>query len=128
MTTSEYAQIVLDVKKGTSVSGTFDEASACEAAQIISGAFTYSLYEALWVTAIDIEAVTLHLESLYDSGNHFGLIYFIFILANAVDLIIPLQFSEMSANDALVPVLSSAIIEDWLEYDATSEVVVSEDE
>jgi hypothetical protein len=34
---------------------------------------------------------------------------------------VPAQFTEMSANDTLVPALSAAFIEDWLEYDATHE-------
>jgi hypothetical protein len=42
-------------------------------------------------------------------------------LANAVDLTVPAQFTEMSANDALVPTLSAAFSEDWLEYDSTHE-------
>jgi hypothetical protein len=68
-----------------------------------------------------MDAISQHLEKLYDSGNHFGLVYFIFILANAVEFIIPFQFTEMSANDSLVPILSSAIMEDWLEYDLNCE-------
>jgi hypothetical protein len=99
----------------------FDEAAAYEVAQLLSGSFVYPLYEALWVNFFDLDTATQHLESLYDSGNHFGLVYFIYILANAVDLTVPAQFTEMSANNALVPALSAAFIEDWLEYDATHE-------
>ena len=57
--------------------------------------------------------ITEHLEAMYDSENHFGLVYFIFILSDAVNFVLPLPFSEMSANDTLVPVLSAAIIEDY---------------
>ncbi|GHV18979.1 hypothetical protein FACS18949_04200 [Clostridia bacterium] len=121
MTANEYAQFVLEVKKETSSTQEIDEVTAYEAAQLISGSFTYPLYEALWINHFDIDTATQHLENLYDSGNHFGLIYFIFILAEAVDFTVPSQFTEMSATDALVPVLAAAIIEDWLEYDSTSE-------
>jgi len=121
MTTNEYAQFILQVKKEITPPHLIDEAAAYEAAQLVSGSFTYLLYEALWMNDFDMDTITQHLESLYDRENHFGLVYFIFILANAAEFIIPVQFTEMSANDALVPVLSAAIIEDWLEYDATSE-------
>ena len=121
MTTNEYAQIILEVQKVPPSTEKIDESAAYEAAQLFSGSFTYTLYEALWENHYDMEAVTMRLESLHDSGNHFGLIYFVFILANAVDFIVPVQFSEMSANDRLVPFLSAAIIEDWLEYDADCE-------
>ena len=68
-----------------------------------------------------MNAITRHLENMYDSENHFGLVYLIFILANAVESSVPAQFTEMSANDSLVPILSAAILEDWLEYDSTCE-------
>jgi len=51
-----------------------------------------------------------------------GVVYFIFILANAVEFSMPIQFTEMSANDSLVPILSAAIIDDWLEYGETCEL------
>jgi len=121
MTTNEYAQTILEVQKETPTKGAVDETAAYEAAQLFSGSFTYTLYETLWENHYDMEAVTNRLESLHDSENHFGLIYFIFILANAVNFIVPVQFSEMSANDRLVPFLSAAIIEDWLEYHANCE-------
>jgi len=122
MTATEYAQSVLQVKTEATFPKAVDETAAYEAAQLISGSFTYLLYEALWMNFFDMDAITQHLESLYDSANHFGLVYFIFILANAIEFAVPVQFTEMSANDMLVPILSAAIIEDWLDYDATSEV------
>ena len=121
MTTTEYAQFVLQAKQEAAESPTIDEAAAVEAAHLISGSFTYLLYEALLTNFFDMDAITRHLEKLCDSANHFGLVYFIVILANAVDHPLPSQFTEMSANDNLVPVLSSAIIEDWLEYDTNCE-------
>ena len=121
MTSAEYAQTILQEKRGARIIQEKDEASAYDAAQLISGSFTSPLYETLWENFFDMDAITHHLESMYDSGNHFGLVYFIFILANAVDFSIPIQFTEMSANDSLVPILSAAIIEDWLEYDSSCE-------
>jgi hypothetical protein len=121
MTTNEYIHFVLEHKKETAASNAVNEAAARETAQLISGSFIYSLFEALWVEDFDIESITQHIESLYDSGNHFGLVYFVFMLANAADFVVPKQFTEMSATDALVPFLSAAIIEDWLEYQATCE-------
>ena len=121
MTTAEYIEFVLEVKQETTPPQTIEESAAYEVAQLISGSFTYPLYETLWVNFYDMDTITQHLENLYDSENHFGLVYFVFILANASEMTIPKQFSEMSANDALVPFLSAAIIEDWLEYDSTHE-------
>jgi len=127
MTTNEYAQLILEVQKELAALKPVDETAACEAAQLISGSFTYTLYEALWENFFDMEAITQRLENLYDGGDHCGFAYFIFILANAVDFIVPVQFSEMSANDGLVPFLSAAIIEDWLDYDASCEPTEYED-
>jgi len=121
MTTHEYIQFILDAKKETSTPKPINETAANEAAQLISGSFTYLLYETLWMNDFDIEAITFHLESLYDMEEHFGLVYFIFILANAAEFTVPAKFTEMSATDSLAPCLSAAIIEDWLEYAAASE-------
>ena len=110
MTTSEYVQTLMEVKKDVGKSMVIDEASAFEAAQLISGSFIYPLYESLGKEEFDMPRITQHLEVLYDSNNHHGLVYFIFLLANAVNLIVPIQFTEFSANDALVPFLSAAII------------------
>ena len=127
MTTNEYVQFVLEVKQETTSPQVVEETAVYEAAQLISGSFTYSLYEALWTNHFKMDIITQHLESLYDRGDHFGLVYFVFILANAMDFIIPAQFTEMSANDALIPILSAAIIEDWLEYENTYETTEYED-
>ena len=122
MTTYEYAQFILQVKKETPLPyPQLNGNTAYEAAQLISGSFIYTLCEALWTNFFDMDTITQHLESLYDSNNHFGLVYFIFILANTVECSVPAQFTEISANDTLVPILSAAVIEDWLEYTASIE-------
>ena len=125
MTTNEFAECILQVRKSQPPE-TKDEAAAYDAAQIVSGSFVYPLYGALWQNGYEMDAVTEHLETMYDSGNHLGFLYFIFILSDAVDFVLPLPFSEMSAIDAHVPILAAAIIDDWLEYDATSSVEVIE--
>jgi len=68
-----------------------------------------------------MDSISQHLESMCDNENHFGLVYFIVILAEAVDFLLPIQFAEVSANDTFIPILSAAIIDDWLEYDNTCE-------
>ncbi|MDR2712848.1 MAG: hypothetical protein LBB91_07025 [Clostridiales bacterium] len=126
MNTYEFIENILQAKKEKLGTIAVDETSAYETAQLVSGSFIYPLYGTLWQFDFDMTAITEHLEYLYDSGNHFGLIYFIFILADAAEFTLPLIFSETSAVDELVPILSAAIIEDWLDYDATSEVVETE--
>ena len=121
MTTEEYAQMILQVKGEAHQNKQVNEADIFEVAQLISGSFTYLLYESLWVNYFDMKAITQHLESLYDNEDNHGFVYFIFILANAVDFTVPAQLVEMSASDTFVPMLSAAIMEDWLEYDASSE-------
>ena len=115
MTTNEYMQILFDAQGQQDEIAEIDEVAACEVAQLVSGSFTYLLYEAVWINHIDIESVSRHIERLYESENHFGLVYFIFLLSNSVELIIPLQYSEMTANYNLVPILSAAVYEDWME-------------
>ena len=121
MTSNEYIQAILQERKETCSLKTTNESSAYEVAQLISGSFIIPLYEVLWENFFDMAIITQQLEKMHDSEDHYGLVYFTFILANAVDLTIPYQFTEMSANDSLVPILSAAIIEDWLEYDAVCE-------
>ena len=45
MTTTNFAQTILEVKKGSISSLAVDEATAYSAAQLISGSFTLSLYQ-----------------------------------------------------------------------------------
>ena len=121
MTTTDYIQTVLQIKKEEDTAHSIKESVAYEAAQLISGCFTYPLYEELWKNFYEMEGVTAHLERLYDSENHFGVIYFILMLANAVDISIPVEFAEMSARTEFVPYLSAAIIDDWLDYEGCCE-------
>jgi len=121
MNATEYVQLIFEENNDSSTPQILDEAAVCEAAQLLSGSFTYLLFEALWINFFDVRSITRHLEGLYDSKNHFGVIYFVFILADAAAFTIPSMFTRMSANEKIVPVLSAAIIEDWLDYDASSE-------
>ncbi len=116
MTTNDFIQYVFKVKNETPEQEQKDDATVFAAAQLISGSFTLSLYGELWKRCFDMDGIVNHLESLYDNGNHHGLIYFIVLLAEAAGFTLPVEFADMSAKDAIVPILSSAVIEDWLEY------------
>ena len=63
-----------------------------------------------------MDEVTEHLEMLCDTGNHFGLLYFIFMLTDAVNESLPAQFAELTTNHATAPYLASALMEDWLDF------------
>ena len=91
-----------------------DEDTANAIAQATSAGFVYELCEWLRFSDYDMDAITAHIENMYDNGNHFGVVYFIFILADSVDYELPLQFVQMITNDICIPILSGAIIEDWL--------------
>jgi len=115
MNTHGFSQYVLN-NKVQSPETPIDEAAAKEVAQLISGSLVYRLYENLIVNDYDMDAVTEHLEMLCDTQNHFGLLYFVFILCDATNEALPERFENMTANIDLVPYLSAAIIEDWLDF------------
>ena len=123
MTVTEYIQNIIEEKQEDTVSNSICEDSAYETAQLLSGTFTYQLYGALWTDFYDLEFINKHLEYLYDNDDHYGLLYFVAMLADAVSFDIPVIYAQMSANKKLVPVLSSAVIEDWLEYHETNEAM-----
>ncbi len=91
------------------------EEVAGEVSQLVSGSFAYALYEHAEQAGIETDSITQHLEELYDSANHFGLIYFIIFFADAVEFTLPKEFIAMSLKNDLAPMLSAAIIEDWLD-------------
>jgi len=93
-----------------------NETAAKELAQFISGSMVYQLYELLAANDFEMKAVKEHLETLYDTQNHFGFIYFIVLLSEAVELYLSDQFFNMATDNALVPILSAAFIEDWLDF------------
>jgi hypothetical protein len=64
----------------------------------------------------EMDEVTDHLEMLCDTENHLALLYFVFILTDAVSEALPPQFAELTSNPAAVPYLASAIVEDWLDF------------
>jgi hypothetical protein len=116
MTITEYVQNIIDENQNGTVSENVQEDSAIETAQLLSGSFIYPLYGALWTEFYEMDSICTQLCKLYWSDNHYGFVYFIALLANAVDFDIPPIFSQMSANDKLISTLSSAVLEDWLEY------------
>jgi hypothetical protein len=64
----------------------------------------------------DLAAATAHLEMLHDSKNHFGLVYFVLMLAESANIELPERYAEVTVTAALVPYLSAALIEDWLDF------------
>lgn len=123
MTIYEYAEALLRVEDSKIIEddvtplGNDWESAAFEAAQLVSGSFTYRFYETLWLSDFPMEAITSHLEALYDKSDFHGFIYFFILLADSIDFTFPPQFYEMSMQDKMVPLLSAAVIEDWLAYD-----------
>ena len=100
-----------------------DEAAAYEASSLVSGSFVYNLHRALWLEGLTMQAVIDRLESLYDNGEHRAFLYFIILLASITELDLPVPLGEIAANEAALPVLCAAIIEDWLEVDEEYEEV-----
>jgi len=115
MTTHGFSQFVLNNRVQASAD-VVDVVAAKDVAQLISGSLIYRLYESLVEHDYDMDVVTEHLEMLFDTENHYGLLYFIFILSDATDEALPDRFEGMLINPSLVPYLSGAIIEDWLDF------------
>lgn len=129
MTIYEYVEILLRVKNSKILENDITppdndwESAAFEAAQLVSGSFTYRFYETLWLSGHPMEAVMSHLEVMHDKSDFHGFIYFLVLLADSIDFKFPIQFYEMSMQDRMMPLLSAAVIEDWLEYDNEHEEI-----
>ena len=122
MTTYEYVESFLLINQinGKDTNHPFDASrdnAINEAAQLISGSFTYQLYELAWLSGHPMDAITSHLENLYEKSDFHGFIYFLILFADSIGYTFPMQFYEMSMQNSLISVLAAAIIEDWLEYD-----------
>ena len=115
MTTYEFTQFLLRIG-AQHLTEPIDEAAVKEVAQLVSGNLIYRLYSKLITNDYNLNEVTEHLEMLCDTGNHFGLLYFIFMLTDAVNEALPAQFAEFSANHAFVPYLASALMDDWFDF------------
>ena len=104
MTTNEFAECILQIRKEGKQAEMMDEVAAYEAAQLVSGSFIYPLYGALWQNGFDIETTTEHLQAMYDNGNHFGLVYFIFILSDAVNYVLELLTNsyQMASKSGII--------------------------
>jgi len=94
----------------------FYEAEVKEVAQLISGTIIYQLYEHLMAHDFDMEAITAQIKMLKENIDAFGLVYYIVLLSDAVDLELPEQFYNIAANNDYIPFLSEAIAEDWSEF------------
>ena len=121
MTTHDFSQHILENKKRLSAKPT-DETAIKDMAQLISGSLVYRLYENLIANDYDMDAVTEHFEMLCDTQNHIGLLYFVFILCDAVDEALPKNFESMTANSDFAPYLSAAILEDWFDFHGDYEI------
>lgn len=123
MTIYEYVEALLRVKNSGMLDGDNTstdsawESMAFEAAGLVSGSFTYQFYEILWLRDFPMEAVTSHLEAMYDKSDYYGFLYFLILLADSIDFTFPVKFYEMSMQDKMLPLLSAAVIDDWLAYD-----------
>jgi hypothetical protein len=115
MTTENFARYVAEFGDNN-LAREVDAESAKEVAQLISGSLVYRLYEALERMDFNIAAVTAHLEMLRDSGNPFGLVYFVFMLAESANVALPERFAEAAVTAVLVPYLSAALVADWLDF------------
>ena len=100
-----------------------DDIAACDVAQLISGSFTFPLYKALLEADCDLDVLALQLEKMYNKKEHFGVVCVIFILSNAVGYNLPAEFFQMCSDFRAIPAMSSAIVDDWLEY-AIEDVVM----
>ena len=116
MTNNEYLELLM-IARNDNQEKQFDEQKACEVASLVSGSFCYHLYESLLQADVELDAITEHLENLHNTSNHYGLVYFIIMLADSIGFELPTAFIEMTFNDNLVPIISAELIEDWLDID-----------
>ena len=95
MTIYEYVEALLKVRDSKIIDddatppGTDRENAAFEAVQLISGRFTYRLYETLRLSDFPMEAVTSHLEAMCDKSDFHGFLYFLILLADSIDFTFP---------------------------------------
>ena len=125
MTASEYSRYLFQEPIGSEES--IDEQAVYEASSLVSGSFLYRLYELLWLNDYPMESLTEHLESLYDQKEYHGFLYLLVMLAESVEVTLPPQFYEYSKRELAIPILSGAIIEDWLDIDGELEEIEDEE-
>ena len=115
MTSREYLDELFRMEEHINPATPCSEETAYELAQLVSGSFVAVLVEELWLEFHDLERITVHLEKLSEDGQHYGLVYLTYVLANSVDLVMPLLFAEVSSREDLIKPLAEAILEDWLD-------------
>ena len=118
MTLLEYMDYLLNEKQE---GDKLDEKAAYKAAALVTGSFVYKLYRTLWLNDLDAPAVTAHLETMYDHKEYRGFLYFIILLAKATELDLPAEFYKMSVRQSIIPILSAAVIDDWLDAASNDE-------
>jgi len=103
MTIYEYVEYHLRGKKELEEQPlVVSENEAVEAAQLVSGSFTYPFYETMWLNDYPMGTLTVHLEALYDRGDRHGFIYFIILLADSVDFKLPINFCAIRFNQNMI--------------------------
>jgi len=93
-----------------------DEPVAIEVAQLISGSLVYRLYTGMIANEYDMDMTTEYLEMLHEAQDHFGLLFFVFMLCDATNTELPERFLEVAANPSLVKYLADAMLADWLDF------------
>lgn len=119
MLANEFLEMILEERKTEQkiVLNETEQGNIYETASIISGNLVYPLCRELWLQQISIEDITKHFEKLYDNENFHGIIYIFYIMLDAMNIVVPYEFVSLAASDIAVPILSEAIIDDWLEFE-----------
>ncbi|MDR1892200.1 MAG: hypothetical protein LBQ48_04260 [Oscillospiraceae bacterium] len=114
MTKEELSRFITTVGDSGATRKLYEEAVK-EVAGLISGCLVFRLCRAIRSSGHHPHAITAHLEMLWGNNNHFGLVYFIALLAGGTGTDLPGQFVEFAAAESFVPYLAAALMDDWLD-------------
>lgn len=99
-----------------------------EVSQLVSGSLIYRLYEKLITHDYDMDEVTEHLEVLCDTENHFGLLYFVFILTDAVWIVPHMNHKitkTLQQNQTKYPDLAIIELKEVQNYDSNFKIAIN---
>lgn len=114
ITTSEYLELLIMKKEVPPTPVSTDITN--EVIYKIHEDFVIPLYESMLMDYDnDIEVITEHIVKLYNTSNHFGLIYFFFMLADIMAIELPDELVKMSLTDDFVSAFSESLYESWSE-------------
>jgi len=115
MTTYEFTQFVAEnmVQQPSPLP---EKSAAIEIAHLISGSLIYRLYASMIANEYDMDMTTEYLNMLHSQDNHFGLLFYIFMLCDATNTELPERFTEAVTNPFLAPFLSDAMLADWIDF------------